>query len=199
MANTKKSPRKDIKERLLSFHSEKLKNSAHVLMGEKDIPCFDYIVNTYGSKLMVTDLQAKDKNPDTQVIFEIQAGELLNLNTIWEVGVINRNRRALMPVFEKMKSLLDPDYPALLLVTKEDFEAIQDGKLKLPFELEQKSLVDRLKEKGKDHFEFGKNEYDEKLIEDLEKEEKSWDKASKGSGIGNKNKMTKEEAERKQL
>lgn len=195
MAKTK-SPKKDLKERLLAFHSQKLKDSAHVLMGEKVISCFDYLINTYGSELLVTDLQAKDKFPESQVIYPIEAGALLNLNTIWEVGVINRNRRALLPVFEKMKSLLDPDYPALLLVSKEDFEAIQDDKLKLPFNLEQKSLVARLKEKGKDHFEFGMNEYDEKLIEDLEKEEKSWEKASKHSGIGNKNRKTKEEAEK---
>ena len=77
-----------------------------------------------------------------------------------------------------------------------DFEAIQDGKLKLPFELEKKSLVKKLQDAGKNHFEFGINEYDEKLFEDIEKEEKSWDRASKHAGIGNKNRKTKEEAEK---
>lgn len=193
MSTKKEKPKKDLlKERLLKYHNEKVKNSEFLDMDNEKDCCFDYFINVSGTEQLITDLRAMDKNPDTQKIYKVPAGRRMNFKTIFPTGAINRNRDALLPLFTTMKSNLDPDFPAFLLVSHEDLY------VELPFPLEQKSLVERVKDKyGSDSkIELGANEYDIKLSEDLEKEERSHEKASRGSGIGSRDRKTKEEVER---
>jgi len=191
MATTKaKTPTSDnLKARLLEFHNKKIADSEHVLMEDDKVPCFDYMINVSGGDIMIPDLQAIDKNPDSGKIFKVEAGRRINLNTVFSVGAINRNRLQLLNVLNEMRSSIDSDYPAFLLVSKEDIQ------IQFPFELVKKSLVDKLKDKGQTSFELGRNEYDDKLAEELAKEEKANAKASVKSGVGNLNTKTKQEAE----
>jgi len=190
MATTKaKNPTPELKARLLEFHNKKIADSEHVLMEDDKVPCFDYMINVSGGDIMIPDLQAIDKNPDSGKIFKVEAGRRINLNTIFTVGAINRNRSQLLKVFSELRSNLDSDYPAFLLVAKEDIQ------VEFPFELVKKSVVQKMKDAGKQTLELGQNEYDVKLAEEIAKEKKANEKASVASGVGNMNTRTKQEVE----
>jgi hypothetical protein len=186
--NKNTSP-ENLKARLLEFHNKKVVESENVLMENATVPCFDYVINMSGGELMITDLRAVDKNPDSPKVYPVSAGKRFNFNSIFPIGAINRNRDQLLRLFTEMRSEIDPDYPAMLLVSQADLM------VEFPFQLVKTSLVDKLKAKGQGTLELGRNEYDERLAEELAKEKKANEKASVTSGIGNLNTKTKQEVE----
>lgn len=190
--NKRKETKEDLKTRLLRNHQEILDQAESVSLDDKDAEaCFTYFINMTGTDHMIMNLKALNENPDTQKVYVIKKGERKNLNSVFSKESINSNRDALTESFTTLKSELDPDYPALLLVKEEDL------KVQFPFSLIKTSVVDRMKAKGQQTLTLGINEYDEKLKVDYEKEEKSWEKVKAGGAhkAGNTNTKTKREVE----
>lgn len=173
-------------EELLEYHNDKVKSSQEVVMDDAERVCFDYVVNTGGVILMIPDFNAVDKNPQSEMVFEIPAGEVINLRNFFDTKAINRNRRGLLTAF-KLKSTLDERLPTLLCIENKDIE--------FPFPLTKKSFVDRLKDKNIKHQDLGINQFDIALEKEVKKEKKQHEKASEQVGQSTEGKKTKAEVE----
>lgn len=177
----KKQVEKEL-DKIKAFHSKVLKEAENIIVSDEKKSCFTYICNTSGGTVLLPDFRALDVDPSSTKVFSIKAGQIINLLTMFEPIVINRNRSALLTAFD-MKGL-----SGLSLIT-----CVENGDVKFPINLNPGSLIKRAQEKGMDRIECGYNEFDERLEEDYEKERKYNEKIMKKAGVTTKGRKTQDE------
>lgn len=189
-----KSSKKVIMEKLLAFHNEQIEKSKTILMNDEVNSCFVNIVNTSGGVLVLPDFHALSIQPNSELTFKMEAGERLNLLTMFDVKDINRNRQGLI-IASKMKGVYG--FPALTFIERMD--------VVFPFELRKETMYEKgVKEKEK----FGegtkiplpKNEFDVMLEKEIAKEKKANEKISNMSNMSaGSERKTKEELELEEI
>lgn len=176
-------------EQLISYHNQAIIDSNKISVENVEEPAFTYVVNASGGKLCIADLEARDKDSESQKIIELEAGEIINLNSWFSKSVINRNKRTLIEAF-KMKGGV-AGLPSLLCV--------ESALIEFPVSLINKSLVDKVKEKGLagSPVEMPENEFDKRLDEEYAKEETYNKKIMARSGKQNVKRQSQEDFDKK--
>ena len=162
---TAKTAKRELLDKILSYHRSKIEEFNEVLIDEEDNLPFKYVVNTSGGVLSLMDFKALSINPESEKTFSLKPGERVNLLTRFNKKDINANRESLMIAFE-MKGIMGLN--ALTIV--------EDAKQEFPFELVKETLFEKgLKEKekvGQAKIALPTNEFDERLEKEIEKEER---------------------------
>jgi hypothetical protein len=190
----KKLSKKEQLELILKYHNKKIKESNEILVNDVIKACFQYVVNTSGTVLLLDDFHAKSINPESEKSFQLGIGERLNLLTKFDVKDINRNRDSLL---RAGKSEGIYGLPQLTFVENLD--------VKFPVPLKRETLFEKgIREKEETgespRYNLPENEFDELLRKDIEKEKRSNEKVEQSSGIKVPEKRkTKKEVEQDEL
>ena len=171
-------------EELIKYHNQVIADSNKIALEDETKACFTYCINTSGGILMLLDIEAKEKNPESEQMIVLEAGERFNMQSYFTKRAINRNRKHLIGAM-KMKSQLF-GLPALLCVKSLD--------VKLPFNVVGKSTMEKMKSKGLKSVEMPANEYDQKLKDKI-REEKEYNERLVRRPGDDSPQMTQEEFE----
>lgn len=179
---------------LNAYHEKKLEESKHIMVENKEVPAFEYAINASGGELLISDLESKDKNPDSDQVIVLAPGEIIYFNGYFAVPVINRNKRHLVNSM-KIKGMLgigDEKLYSLLNIESPDIE--------FPIPLKTENLVTKIKSKNLqgNPIELPINEFDIALQKDIEKEKVYNEKISRRAGMGdNSERVTREEFDKR--
>jgi hypothetical protein len=173
-------------ESLLAFHKKKIFEAQEIMMDEETKPCYDYIVNTSGGKVILPDFHALSVDPDSPKTFTLEPGARLNLRSKFDIKDINRNREGL-EIAASMEGIYG--FPAITFV--------EDIRVEFPVPLVKKTPFEKgMEEKekfGSSKVQLASNEFDEKLVKDFEKEKRYNEKiADKSAYLVNPRKSKKE-------
>jgi len=94
----KKQVEKEL-DKIKAFHAKVLKEAENIIVSDEKKSCFTYICNTSGGTVLLPDFRALDVDPSSTKVFSMKAGQIINLLTMFEPIVINRNRSALLTAF----------------------------------------------------------------------------------------------------
>lgn len=190
----KKLTKKEQLDVILKFHEKKIKESNEILVNDDIKACFQYVVNTSGTILLLDDFHAKSINPESERSFRLDIGERLNLLTKFDIKDINRNRESLL---RAGKSEGIYGLPQLTFVENLD--------VKFPVPLKRETLFEKgMREKEETgespRYNLPENEFDDMLRKDIEKETKANQRVEQNSGIKIPEKRkTKKEVEQDEL
>lgn len=190
----KKLSKKEQLDVILKFHEKKIKESNEILVNDDIKACFQYVVNTSGTILLLDDFHAKSINPESERSFRLDIGERLNLLTKFDIKDINRNRESLL---RAGKSEGIYGLPQLTFVENLD--------IKFPVPLKRETLFEKgMREKEETgespRYNLPENEFDDMLRKDIEKETKANQRVEQNSGIKIPEKRkTKKEVEQDEL
>lgn len=173
----KKQTKKQILDDIIKKHEQLIERSNEILVNNDIEPCFRYIVNTSGNKLILADFQALSKDPESQRTFQLLPGEKLNLLTKFDAKDINRNRQSLLTAASNPGIF---GLPALTFVENFDVE--------FPISLVKETMYEKGKKMMEDTGEsvrivLPENEFDVAYRDELEKEEKRNRKIEEMSGV----------------
>ena len=175
-----------LKEKLLKYHNQKLMDAPNIMAGDLLRACYDKVINCSGGTIMLPDFNAREHDPGSELTFPIAAGERYNLLGVFETKQINKNR---MYLENQLKAPGLHGLPALLCV--------EDLQIQFPWPLVQKSILDRVKDKGLKTVELPVNRYDEEFMKVVKKEADYNKKIMERPGTGDlKDRPTPEQFEK---
>lgn len=173
----KSQTKKQILDDIIKKHKQIIERSNDIMVSNNVEPCFQYIVNTSGNKLILADFQALSKDPESQRTFQLLPGEKLNLLTKFDIKDINRNRQSLLTAASNPGMF---GLPALTFVDNFD--------IKFPVSLVKETMYEKGMKMIEDTGEsvrivLPENEFDVAYRQELQKEEKRNKKIEEMSGI----------------
>lgn len=183
-------------ETLLKDHFDIIRASATIEVDNATETCFKWFINISGGPLFLRDLNAIDKDPETEKVVTIIQGVPVSLTSMYSSKIINTHRGELLEA-TRLPSNLIRNMPAFLF--------LKDPKVKFELDIKKKPYLRDIirKNRNQEHIDekgeiikLGYNEYDVKHQNQIVKEREANKKLERGNedvlaGLKPRNEMLK--------
>lgn len=168
-------------ETLLKDHFDIIRESANIEVDNSKETCFKWFINISGGPLFLRDLNAVDKDPETEKVVTIIQGVPISLTSMYSSKIINTHRGELLEA-TRLPSNLIRNMPAFLF--------LRDPKVKFELDIKKKPYLRDIirKNRNQEHIEekgeiikLGYNEYDVKHQNQITKEKEANKKLERGN------------------
>lgn len=183
-------------ETLLKEHFDIIRASASIEVDNDKVPCFKWFINLSGGPLFIRDLNALDKDPETEKVVTLIQGVPVSLTSMYSTKIINTHRGELLEA-TRLPSNLIRKMPAFLF--------LKDPKVKFELDIKKKPYLRDIIRKNRNHehinekgeiIKLGYNEHDVVHQNQIIKEREANKKLERGNenvleGLKPRNEMLK--------